>query len=197
MKVKSTIRFEDIEKEIILNNPKGREIAISKESSGWCGIQTFTSQDFPDEILYKFIGLVRFPDGNIYPKYIANCVTKKYFYIKRVEGIENGIDAINKIAWWLTYQEGMIFAGSVKKTDLAHFDYKSENLPYWLASLGSVKNNNTIELKPEAVSVDSNGKGQSKLLFMSEFWSAYGLPIRPIMILNSKVETESADINLI
>ena len=197
MKVKPTVRFEDIEKEILVKSPKKREISISKESSGWIGVQTFRSEDLPDEILYKFIGLVKFPNGNIYPKYIANCVTKRYFYMKRLQGIENGIYAINKIAWWLTYQEGMIFTGSVKHSDLKHFDYKSENLSYWLASLGINKNTNFTELKPEAVTRDSRGKGEAKLLFVSEFWSAYGLPIRPIIVLNSKVEIETVDTNLI
>ena len=78
MKVKSTIRIDELEKEIIVKIPRGRRVDFEISESGRLEPELFFSDYFfPEEIPYEFIGLVEFPDGNLYPKYKANMVSKQ------------------------------------------------------------------------------------------------------------------------
>lgn len=72
MDVKPTIRLAELPKTIVLPNPGGRKLVITPEESGVSKEQVFTSKDLPDEIPYELLGLVKFPDGSISPKYKAN-----------------------------------------------------------------------------------------------------------------------------
>ena len=99
MKVKSTIRIDELEKEIIVKIPRGRRVDFEISESGRLEPELFFSDYFfPEEIPYEFIGLVEFPDGNLYPKYKANMVSKQVLWFYGKASYENAIDIINKIA---------------------------------------------------------------------------------------------------
>ena len=193
MDIKPTIRLEEVPKTIILPNPGGRELVITPEESGMKEEQVFTSEDLPDEIPYELLGLVKFPDGSIYPKYRANVTTTKKLALKGKKGVNEGIDIINKIAWWLTYQEEiMLSAQSIKRSDLKKLEYKNEKLKYWLASPGVVIDDSYCVFGPGAVF--SGAAVTSYDLFVYddlsfELW----LGVRPTMVLKSKVQLEPSE----
>ena len=72
MKPKSTIMAEEVKKEIIVSNPDNRKVLIDTYENGLLEPQLFLSSAFPKEIAYRLLGLVKFPDGNFYPKYICH-----------------------------------------------------------------------------------------------------------------------------
>lgn len=128
MNVKPIIGFEEVKRNIVLPNPGGRKIVIKPEESGWKKEQVFTSDDLPDEIPYKLLGFVKFPDGNIHPKYVASVTTTKELILCERKGVINGVEIIDKVANWLIYQEDvMITAQSIKRSDLRCFEYRSKN----------------------------------------------------------------------
>ena len=146
--VPSVMTLKEVPQEILVPNPGGREIGITPEESGYGEEQVFTSNCLSDEISYEFLGLIMFPDGSVYPKYKANVVTSEELYLKGRRGYQNGIDIINMVAWWLTWQEKMLEAKSIKMSDLECFDYESENISYWLASPGSLWRYRLCLLRP-------------------------------------------------
>ena len=182
MDIKPTIRLDELPKTIVLPNPGGRELVITPEESGVSKEQVFTSEDLPHEIPYELLGLVKFPDGNIYPKYRANVTTIKEQELCGARGVINGISIINKIAWWLTHQEDrMIIAQSIKYSDLKSFDYKNEKLKYWLAF--PVLYASATDFPPGVVvngHVDYGG-----IMFLGY---AVRMAVRPTMVLKSKVQ---------
>lgn len=188
MKVKSIIKIDELEKEVVLKVPKGRRVDFETSESGRLEPELFFSDYFfSKEIPYEFIGLVEFPDGNLYPKYKANAVSKQVLWFYDKASYENAIDIINKICWWFTWQDGMLWAGSIKKTDLQMFAYESEELSYWLASPGVYWNGNEKRYAAGNVchGVIDGGYG-IKVYNTREYISAH-FPLRPTMILNSKV----------
>ena len=188
MDIKPTIRLEEVPKTIILPNPGGRELVITPEESGMKEEQVFTSEDLPDEIPYELLGLVKFPDGSIYPKYRANVTTIKELELCGARGVINGISIINKIAWWLTHQEDrMIIAQSIKYSDLKSFDYKNEKLKYWLAFPGSDGNGCRAAFGPGGVDNDNVHRGYGFMFFSHGRCYAYKMAIRPTMVLKSKI----------
>ena len=196
MDIKPTIRLEEVPKTIILPNPGGRELVITPEESGMKEEQVFTSEDLPHEIPYELLGLVKFPDGSIYPKYRANVTTTKKLALKGKKGVNEGIDIINKVAWWLTYQEEiMLSAQSIKRSDLKKFEYKNEKLKYWLASPGvRICASSGCGFAPGAVF--SGGARTGYALFVSVGGSYEGwLGVRPTMVLKSKVQLEPPEIS--
>ena len=124
----SIMTLEEVPQKILVPNPGGRELVITWKKSGMNEKQVFTSKCLPDVIPYELLGLVKFPDGSAYPKYRANVVTDKKLGLSGNRGYGNGISIIDKVAWWLTYQEKMLEAKSIKKDDLKFFDYKEERL---------------------------------------------------------------------
>ena len=195
MDIKPIIRLDEVPKTIILPNPGGRELVITPEESGVEGEQVFTSEDLPDEIPYELLGLVKFPDGSIYPKYRANVITTKELGLKGEKGVNESVDIINKIAWWLTYQEEiMLTAQSIKRSDLKKFDYENEKLDYWLASLGVYVGVTVCLFGPGAV---SNGDAIAGVgLFNFDGYSReYWLGVRLAMILKSKVQFDPPKIS--
>ena len=188
MDIKPTIRLEEVPKTIILPNPGGRELVITPEESGVEEEQVFTSEDLPDEIPYELLGLVKFPDGSIYPKYRANVTTTKKLALKGKKGVNEGIDIINKVAWWLTYQEEiMLSAQSIKRSDLKKLEYKNEKLKYWLASPGSDGNGCRAAFGPGGVDNDNVHRGYGFMFFSHGRCYAYKMAIRPTMVLKSKI----------
>ena len=188
MDIKPTIRLEEVPKTIILPNPGGRELVITPEESGMKEEQVFTSEDLPDEIPYELLGLVKFPDGSIYPKYRANVTTTKKLALKGKKGVNEGIDIINKVAWWLTYQEEiMLSAQSIKRSDLKKLEYKNEKLKYWLASPGSDGNGCRAAFGPGGVDNDNVHRGYGFMFFSHGRCYAYKMAIRPTMVLKSKI----------
>ena len=128
--VHSAMRLEEVPQKILVPNLGGRKLEITQEESGWNKEQVFTSKCLSDVIPYELLGLVKFPDGSAYPKYRANVVTSERIYLKGNRGYKNGIDTINKVAWWLTWQEGLLEAKSIKRLDLNCFDAESEDFTY-------------------------------------------------------------------
>ena len=195
--VKGIVRLEDmlsaileseVPTEIIVTNPGDRTVVITPEESGWGKKQVFTSDCLPDKIEYKLLGIVRFPDGSCYLKYLAKVVTSQELCLKGKEGAEKGVEVINKIAFGLTWQKGMMLvAESVKEPDLRFFDYKKEELSYWLASTGVVIDDYCCYFGPRAV--NSGSVGADYDLFDSDGESnEYWLGVRPVMILSSKIK---------
>ena len=195
MDIKPIIRLDEVPKTIILPNPGGRDLVITPEESGVEEEQVFTSEDLPDKIPYELLGLVKFPDGSIYPKYRANVTTTKELILGDIDGIENGVEIINKVAWWLTYQEEiMVVAQSIKCSDLEEFDYKNEMLDYWLASPGIIYG--PYFYGSSLGFVDSDGINFDYALFDSDGDSRENwLAVRPTMILRSKVQLVPPEIS--
>ena len=73
----SAILESEVPTEIIVSNPGDRMVVIAPEESGIDKEQVFTSDCLPDEIRYKFLGMVQYSDGSYYPKYVANVVTSQ------------------------------------------------------------------------------------------------------------------------
>ena len=185
----STITVSELPRVIIVPNPRDRKVVITPEESGIDKEQVFTSDCLPDKIPYKFLGMVQYPDGSYYPKYVANVVTSQELGLKGKEGAENSVEVMNKIVFGLTWQKGMLRAKSVKKSDLKFFDYEKECFKYWLASPGVVIDDSLCGFGPGAV---FNGRAETGGgLFGSngdsyDFW----LGIRPVMLLASKIQMD-------
>ena len=190
--VHSVMRLEEVPQKILVPNPGGRKLVIKPEESGYDKEQVFTSEDLPDEIPYELLGLVKFSDGSIHLKYMANVVTSEKLHLNG--GYQNGIDIINKVAWWFTWQEGMIEAKSIKKSDLKYFDYKSENLSYWLASPVSRDNGSNAGFGPGAVLGGYVFCGYGGTFYSNGNWNANRVAVRPVMTLASKVQIDPPNI---
>lgn len=130
-------------------------------------------------------------------------------------GDENGIRLIDKIAWWLTWQEGMLEAKSIKKSDLRAFDYKKErfdytgeDLSYWVSSSCAYYFRNALYLGPGYVLVhfDSTKPDYGSRINYNDYQiSGFSLfepdgdeamcsyALRPVMTLESKVEFGNQD----
>lgn len=194
--ISSVISLEEIPKEILVSNPRGRNLVIKPEESGWCGTQVFTSECLPDSILYELLGLIKFPDGSVYPKYRANVVTETKLHLGGKIGYENGISVINKVAWWLTWQEKMLEAKSIKESDLNFFDYEKEKLSsYWLSSPGVYECSSYVYFGPGVVGIDGS-VGLSGVFYVFP-WTSVNIydsaAVRPTMILTSKVKIDQPE----
>ena len=183
----SVISESEVPTEIIVPNPGDRKVVITPEESGIDKKQVFTSDCLPDEIPYKFLGMVQYSDGSYYPKYVANVVTSQELGLNGKEGAENCIEVINKIAFGLTWQKGMLEAKSVKKSDLKFFDYKKEELLYWLASPGVVIDNSGCYFGPGAV-ISGFADTGCALFYSDGYSNEYWLGVRPVMIISSKIK---------
>ena len=192
-----------------------RKLVIPPEESGWSKKQVFTSKCLPYEIPYEFIRFVRFPDGSVYPKYKANVVTKTKLKLFGRLGYENGIRLIDKIVWWLTWQEGMLETKSIKKSDLRAFDYKKErfdytgeDFSYWVSSSCAYYFRNALYLGPGYVLVhfDSAKPNYGSRINYNDYQiigcslfepdgdeAMCSYALRPVMTLESKVEFGNQD----
>ncbi len=195
MDIKPIIRLDEVPKTIILPNPGGRELLITPEESGVEEEQVFTSEDLPDEIPYEFLGLVKLPEGCIYPKYKSNVITTKELALNGKIGELNGINIINNIAFGLTYQEDiMVIAKSIKYSDLKSFDYKSEKLRYWLASSGFSRVESRAFFGPGAVLGNDVFRGGIMSSGSNGQYSVGMMAVRPTMVLKVKVQLNSPKI---
>ena len=104
----SVIPESEVPTEIIVPNPGNREVVITPEESGSDKKQVFTSDCLPDEIPYKLLGIIRYPDGSYYPKYVADVVTSQKLGLRGKEGEKNGVEVMNEITFCLTWQQGMV-----------------------------------------------------------------------------------------
>lgn len=195
MDIKPIIRLDEVPKTIYIPTPIGRKLVITSEESGVSEEQVFTSEDLPNAIPYELLGLVKFPDGNIHPKYRANVITSQLGLAGKL-GAKNGINIINKVAWWLTYQEEiMLLAQSIKYSDLKKFDYKSEySRTYWLASPGTVLGRAYKHFGPGAV-ISGTTKVGYDLSHSDGDSNECWLGVRPTMILRSKVQLDPPKIS--
>ena len=187
MNVKSTIMAEEVKKEIIVSNPDNRKVLIDTYENGLLEPQLFLSSAFPKEITYRLLGLVKFPDGNFYPKYICETVSDFSLVLTGYPSYEEGINVINRVCFELTWQEGMLQAGSVKRSDLKYFDYRNEDLSYWLASPGIYGWYDNNHFGPGNVISGVTDSGYGGILQNSRCFISGYLPVRPTMVLNSKV----------
>ena len=194
--VPSIMSLEEVPQKIWVPNPGKRKLVIKPEESGYDKEQVFTSECLPDEIPYEFLGLTKFPDGRVYPKYRANVVTKTELRLEKGTGYENGVSTIDKIVWWLTVQEKMLEAKSIKKSDLKYFDYESEGLSYWLASPTIYIRHGYISGYEEALGLATVIRGNfsyNNALFnnySSMVWYNDMQAVRPVMLLASKVQID-------
>ena len=187
MNVKSTIMAEEVKKEIIVSNPDNRKVLIDTYENGLLEPQLFLSSAFPKEIAYRLLGLVKFPDGNFYPKYICETVSDFSLVLTGYPSYEEGINVINRVCFELTWQEGMLQAGSVKRSDLKYFDYRNEDLSYWLASPGIYGWYDNNHFGPGNVISGVADSGYGEELRNSRCFISGYLPVRPTMVLNSKI----------
>ena len=133
--------------------------------------------------------MIKFPDGSVHPKYRANVVTSEGLCLKGMRGYQNGIDIIDKVAWWLTWQEKMLEAKSIKKSDLNFFDYEKENLSsYWLSSHGVIRAN-YINFGPGVVYANGGVARVGAYIVFDSYGlcNAFRAGVRPTMILTSKI----------
>ena len=186
--VPSSMTLEEVPQEILVKNPRKRMVVIEQQESGWKEKQVFKSECLPDEIPYKLLGLVKFPDRTVYPKYRANVVTDKELCLRGIPGYKNGISIIDKVAWWLTWQKNMLEAKSIKKPDLEFFDYEKEDFSYWLASPGSFNSGSYAHFGPGAVRSGRVFCGSGGTFSSDGYWSTLRVAVRPIMILASEVQ---------
>ena len=186
----STITGRELPREIILPNPGDRKVVIKPGESGVYKKQVFTSDCLPDEIQYKLLGMVQYIDGNYYPKYVANAVTSQKLGLTGKEGAENGVETINNIAFYLTWQQGMLKAKSVKNSDLNFFDYKKERLSYWLASpAGIYFANSGCSCGPGLVDGSFAVTGHSRFGAVGSYRELW-LGVRPVIVLASKIKRD-------
>ena len=185
----SALLESEVPTEITVANPGDRMVVIAPEESGIDKEQVFTSDCLPDEIRYKFLGMVQYPDGSYYPKYVANVVTSQELGLKGKEGAENSVEVINKIAFGLTWQKGMLEAKSVKKSDLKFFDYKKEELSYWLASPGVLIGDSYCYFGPGAV-LSGCAETGSDLFCSGGYSGEYWLGVRLVMVLASEIKID-------
>ena len=184
----SVISESEVPKEIIVPNPGNRKVVITPEESGSDKEQVFTSDCLPDEIPYKLLGMVQYPDGSYYLKYVANAVTSQKLSLQGKEGTKNSVKIINNIAFFLTWQQRMLEAKSVKESDLEFFDYEKEkDLSYWLASPGVTYGGSGSSFGPGAVRSGVANTGVD-LFYSDGYLYESGLGVRPVMILSSKIE---------
>ena len=187
----SVISESEVPTEIIVPNPGNRKIVITPEESGSDKEQVFTSDCLPDEIPYVFFGVSRYPDGNDYPIYVANAVTSKKLTLCGKVGCEKGTETINKVARFLTWQQGILEARSINLSDLNFFHRWDNKLyPYWIASLNidTVENISTIGLGAVGGELEYD-KGLT-LLYSDGFAIGYKYGVRPVMVLPSKIKLE-------
>ena len=196
--VPSVMSLEELPKKILVPNPERRELVITPEESGYYDAQVFTSDCLPKEIPYSFLGFVLFPNGNIYPKYRADVVTKTELELREKSGYEDGINAINTVARWFTWQENMLEVESIKKLDLRLFDYKSEEFSYWLASPASYSYGVYTRFGPGYVASGCYCKIDNMSLYLTRgnYWiTKKRMPVRPVMTLASKVQVNGKNLN--
>lgn len=191
--ISSVVTLEEVPQKILVQNPGERELVITQEESGWNKEQVFTSECLPDVIPYELLGVVKFPDGSAYPKYRANVVTETRLGLKGQFGYENGINIINKVAWWLTWQEKVLEAKSIKKSDLEVFDYEKEKLSYWLDASTSYHYGRYLGFGPGAVDNGNISNCSGDLIDSFGQCNADELSIRPTMILKAKLKVNSND----
>ena len=192
--VPASMTLEEVPQEILVKNPRKRGVVIEPQSSGWKEKQVFKSECLPDEIPYKLLGLVKFPDRTVYPKYRANVVTDKELCLRGILGSKNGISIIDKVAWWLTWQKNMLEAKSIKKPDLEFFDYEKEDFSYWLASPASSSSGSFDDIGPGVVDGGHVCCGDRYLFRSYGNGGAVRVAVRPIMILASEVQYDLPEI---
>lgn len=191
--VPSVMTLEEVPQKILVPTPRGRKLVITPEESGLDKEQVFTSECLPDRIPYELLGLVKFPDGSAYPKYRANVVTKTKLGLKGKTGYENGISTINKIAWWLTWQEKMLEAKSIKKSDLEAFDYGKEKLSYWFNASTSYQYGIYLGFGPGVVNNGKISNCSGDLIDSFGQCNADKFSILPTMVLTTKLKVNTND----
>ena len=184
----SVIPESEVPTKILVPNPGDRKVVITPEESGINEEQVFTSDCLPDEISYVFLGLYQYPDGNDYPIYVANAVTKNNLTLYGKVGCEKGIETINKVAKFLTWQQGMLEARSINLSDFHHWDDGLS--PYWIASLNIYIAENISTIGPRAVRGELEFNKGLTLLYSDGFAMGYKFGVRPVMVLPSKIKPE-------
>ena len=187
----SVILESEVPTEIIVPNPGDRKVVITPKESGIDREQVFTSDCLPDEIPYKLLDVVRYPDGSYYPKYVADVVTSENLTLFGKVGCEKGIETINKVAWFLTWQQGMLEARSVNLSDFSFFHRWNDGLsPYWIASLNIDIAENISTIGPGAVRGELEFDKGLTLFYSDGFAMGYKFGVRPVMVLPSKIKLE-------
>lgn len=187
----SVILENEVPEEILVPNPilDRRKVVITPEVSGFKEEQVFTSDCLPNEIPYKLLGIVEYPDGSYYPKYVANVVTSQELLLEGERGARNGVEVINKVAFVLTWQQGMIEAKSINRSDLKFLNCKREEISYWLASSSDSYVIGKDEIfGPEAVFVSRVYRDEDGTFASYGRWRAIKKPVRPTAILSSKIQ---------
>ena len=187
----SVILENEVPEEILVTNPilGRRTVVITPEVSGFKEEQVFTSDCLPNEIPYKLLGIVEYPDGSYYPKYVANVVTSQELLLEGERGARNGVEVINKVAFVLTWQQGMIEAKSINRSDLKFLNCKREEISYWLAS----SSDSYVGIKdeifgPEVVFANRVYRDEDGTFASYGRWRAIKKPVRPTAILSSKIQ---------
>ncbi len=187
----SVILESEVPTKILVPNPGARKVVITPEESGINEEQVFTSDCLPDEIPYKLLDVVRYPDENVYPIYVANAVTSENLTLFGKIGCEKGIETINKVAKFLTWRQGMLEARSINLLDLSFFYHWDNGLyPYWIASLNIDTVENISTIGPGAVRGELEFDKGLTLFYSDGFAMGYKFGVRPVMVLPSKIKLE-------
>lgn len=179
------VNYDRLRTDILLKNPGGRICKIGFAESGWYREQVFTSEELPDKIPYEFIGLVKFPDGAVRPKYRAKVVTKSELHLSGRNGIRNGVDIMNRICHELCYQDGFFDATSIKKSDLKKLG--DEKFSYWIASSTS-DSILSVENLGESIPVfGAASSDNNSMVFSHDLCNDTAFPVRPVITLEIEV----------
>ncbi len=171
---------------IMLPNPGERVCTISSRETGCYQEQVFTSEDLPKKIPWKLIGLVKFPDGRLRPKYKAEVVTETKLYLKGRRGRKNGVDIINRICHELCFQDGFFDAKGIKRSDL--IDEGDEKLSYWLDSSTDDEIISVVDFSGDIIVCGSSPCSSNSMIFSQTLSDETGFAVRPTIILDVEIK---------
>lgn len=184
MKVEEFTTFDRVEETIQIQVQQDRSVLIPSIISGYKVDQVFTSNDLPEVVTARYIGLAKDKRKGGHPTYIVEPTTK-ILRLRGENGYDNGPGILNRICRTLFSDEGVLTARSVKKSDLKRFDYKHENYRYWIASNEVELYDNTCEYNLYKV---RNGRiSYNRLYNLQGINQTREGAVRAVIVLQTKV----------
>lgn len=176
MSLRNTIALDEIEQEIVIQNPANRICRIEAKQSGWEDEQVFTSDVFADSILAIHLKELTRKVGH--PVYCLE-PTKKKLILKGWYGYNYGPRLLDRICNELLSTQDICFARSIQKTDFQAFYHDGENMSYWLSSRCE---------KEYGLYRANKGQIDACTLFDPDgYEDDYAYSVRPVMVMNMEV----------
>lgn len=190
--VPSVMKKSEVPSHVVVRNEKRIGLKIGEKSTGIYSTQVFTSDCLPDEIPYKFLGYTRIARMKYYATYVAEVVTAEKLSLEGRYGYEKGIDILNSIVQWFTWNDQMLIARSIVYGDLKNLNLNDQNeksLSYWVASPATYGEGVYSRFGPGSI---TNGiycaQGNGQYLTRGDYYiTQKEMPIRPVMTLRSSI----------